>query len=258
MTVQDNGESILLEAQRLTHGDRNANYGHPLDDYTRTAALMSALLSHKLSEPITAEEAGACMCAVKLSRHMHRPKRDNMVDLAGYAWVVWACTEERERREAMECKDEGCPHYGRPHYHPGEVLDTGLQQHPAEVVLGAGPLEPEGFPGGYAAAPTEEQPDGTVTFVDPKDLPPNGPRCVEPPVSAVHFAQPLELPCGCIKRCKGHDAAAPAFMVENPNAPSNYAAERAQSTTADAEFPQAPRVPSNCVVPEDRDFDPGD
>jgi Domain of unknown function (DUF5664) len=134
--------------------------------------------------------------------------------------------------------------------------------------LGAGPLEPEGFPGGYAAAPTEEQPDGTVTFVDPKDLPPNGPRCVEPPVSAVHFAQPLELPCGCIKRCKGHEAAAPAYIVENPTVAPNYAAERAQSTTADAEFPRAPRAAtfeafSESIrgipdISDTREFDPGD
>lgn len=94
----DTGESILEEAQRLTHGDRNADYGHPLDDYTRTAALVSALLAHKLKEPITPDEMALAMCCVKLSRQVHRPKRDNLVDLAGYAWVADRCIVEAERR----------------------------------------------------------------------------------------------------------------------------------------------------------------
>lgn len=94
----DIGESILEEAQRLTHGDRNADYGHPLDDYTRTAALVSAMLAHKLKEPITAAEMALAMCCVKLSRQVHRPKRDNLVDLAGYAWVADRCVEEAKRR----------------------------------------------------------------------------------------------------------------------------------------------------------------
>lgn len=96
--VDDGGESVLQEAQRLTHGPRNNDYGHPFDDYTRTAALISAMLAHKLKEPLVAEEAALIQCCVKLSRHAHAPKRDNMTDLAGYAWVAWACAEERTRR----------------------------------------------------------------------------------------------------------------------------------------------------------------
>lgn len=99
--TDEGDESILQEAHRLTHGPRNKDYGHPLDDYTRTAALASALLADKLKEPITAEEMALVMCCVKLSRHVHAPKRDNMTDLAGYAWVSWACTEERARRNPL-------------------------------------------------------------------------------------------------------------------------------------------------------------
>jgi hypothetical protein len=98
MQIDDGTESILQEAQRLTHGPRNVDYGHPFDDYTRTAAIVSAMLAHKLKESITAPEMALVMCAVKLSRNIHSPKRDNMIDLAGYAWVSWACTEEAERR----------------------------------------------------------------------------------------------------------------------------------------------------------------
>lgn len=91
-------ESILQEAQRLTHGPRQQDYGHPLDDYTRTAALVSAVLAHKLKSALTAEEMALAMVCVKLSRQIHSPKRDNMVDAAGYAWVAHAIGEERQRR----------------------------------------------------------------------------------------------------------------------------------------------------------------
>lgn len=91
-------ESILEEAQRLTHGPRAKDYGHPLDDYTRTAALISALLAHKLKAPLLPHEAAMIQCCVKLSRQVHSPKRDNMVDLAGYAWVTQECLDEEQRR----------------------------------------------------------------------------------------------------------------------------------------------------------------
>lgn len=91
-------ESILQEAQRITHGPRQADYGHPLDDYGRTAQLASVLLSHKLKEPLTAHEMALLMCCVKLSREMNAPKRDNMTDLAGYAWVAQECLDETIRR----------------------------------------------------------------------------------------------------------------------------------------------------------------
>lgn len=86
--------SILNEAQRLTHGTRNLDYGHPYDDYRRTAALWTSILGAL----VTPEQAALCMCAVKISRQCNAPKRDNMTDLAGYAWVVQEIVEEGERR----------------------------------------------------------------------------------------------------------------------------------------------------------------
>lgn len=92
--------SVLTEAEGLVHGARNETYGHPLDDFTRTAAMASGMLAHKLTEPLTAEEVGMFMCLVKLSRQVNAPKRDNMVDLAGYAETVQWCQDERVRRAA--------------------------------------------------------------------------------------------------------------------------------------------------------------
>lgn len=82
----------------MTHGDRGVDYGHPLDDYQRTAALATALLSDKLKEPISPAEMGMLMICVKLSRQIHRPKRDNTVDGAGYFWVVQEILDEAKRR----------------------------------------------------------------------------------------------------------------------------------------------------------------
>jgi hypothetical protein len=80
-------ETILDEAKRLTGNDRNSDYGHPSDDFQRTARMWTGVLASKLraGEQITANEVPLCMIAVKLARQAHRHKRDNLVDIAGYA-----------------------------------------------------------------------------------------------------------------------------------------------------------------------------
>lgn len=76
--------TILTEAQRLVYGPREASYGHPHTDFNRTAKIWSAILDTE----VTAKQAALCMVGVKLSREVHRPKTDNLVDLAGYAAVA--------------------------------------------------------------------------------------------------------------------------------------------------------------------------
>lgn len=95
-------DSILMEAHRLTHGDRNVSYGHPLDDYTKTAAFWTTALRGagilKEGAEVAPELAALMMALVKVSRQLNRPGKDNMLDLAGYAWVAHECVEERQRR----------------------------------------------------------------------------------------------------------------------------------------------------------------
>jgi len=95
-------ESPAQEAYRLVNGPRRKDYGHPLDDYTRTAKLWSALLGHKLKEEIVAEEAIRCMIAVKLSRDTNCELTDNRVDCAGYAECLEMVTQERIRRAVSQ------------------------------------------------------------------------------------------------------------------------------------------------------------
>jgi hypothetical protein len=80
-------ESILDEAKRLTSGDRQQHYGHPCDDFARTAQMWNGILAAKLhpGASIEASDVPLCMIAVKLARQAHRHKRDNLVDIAGYA-----------------------------------------------------------------------------------------------------------------------------------------------------------------------------
>jgi len=89
---------ILTEALALTSTDRNVDYGHPLDNFTSTAKVWSGILDRKLTEDITAEEVGLLMIGAKISREVHRHKRDNLVDAAGYARTVMMVREERIRR----------------------------------------------------------------------------------------------------------------------------------------------------------------
>lgn len=94
MTVYTPKE-LALRAIDLVYSDRQADYGHPADDYGRTAALWSALLGY----PITAKQAALCMVLVKLSREMNSPKDDNMVDAHGYLLVAGRIKEREMGRE---------------------------------------------------------------------------------------------------------------------------------------------------------------
>lgn len=96
--IEPDRVSVLVEADGLVHGDRNASYGHPLDDMSRTAGMVSAMLANKLKEPLAAEDIAYIMACVKLSRQINKPKRDNMTDLAGYAECADWCIEERKAR----------------------------------------------------------------------------------------------------------------------------------------------------------------
>lgn len=80
-------ESVLAEAMRITDGARHADYGHPSDDFARTALMWTGLLAGKLRDDteVTAADVPLCMIAVKLARQSHRHKRDNLVDIAGYS-----------------------------------------------------------------------------------------------------------------------------------------------------------------------------
>jgi len=72
--------TILEEAQKAVYGDRQADYGTVKENFGTIAELWSAVLRTK----VTPEQVGLCMVQVKVARQMYKPKRDNLVDGAGY------------------------------------------------------------------------------------------------------------------------------------------------------------------------------
>lgn len=96
-------ESVTQEAYRLVHGNRGDDYGHPFDDFGRTAGMLNSLLKHKLASPLAQEDIAMMMIAVKLSRLANTPDhRDSVVDLGGYAETYWMVRERRREIDERE------------------------------------------------------------------------------------------------------------------------------------------------------------
>ncbi|UDG78729.1 hypothetical protein SEA_INDYLU_27 [Microbacterium phage IndyLu] len=81
-------ETILREANRIIHGDRQQDYGPPVDSFTRLAEALNLVLRPKLREGVEldAVDAAVLMIAMKLSRLAGGDRKDDTwVDLAGYS-----------------------------------------------------------------------------------------------------------------------------------------------------------------------------
>lgn len=76
--------SILLEAERILTGERDTDYGDPVENFSRIAEIASLLSGEKL----TPETCVTVMIAVKLSREQYKHKRDNLVDLVAYIEIL--------------------------------------------------------------------------------------------------------------------------------------------------------------------------
>lgn len=82
------GEDHMVEANGLVNGDRQAAYGSPRPAYVAMAKVWTGMIAHKLSEDLTAEDVVLLLAAMKLRRECLKHKRDNIVDLHGYALVL--------------------------------------------------------------------------------------------------------------------------------------------------------------------------
>ena len=95
-------EDILEEALRITGGDRMNDYGPPDQDFKRTAIIWEQLLNSRIIDgklDIRPQDVASCMIAIKLSRQTHQNKRDNWVDLAGYARCGNLCMELEQNND---------------------------------------------------------------------------------------------------------------------------------------------------------------
>jgi hypothetical protein len=87
-------ESVCAIADRLVATDRQQFYGHPLDDFTKTAKMVSVIVGTEVS----AWQIPLIMQAVKISRELNAPKRDNLIDGCGYWKTLDLVYAEAERR----------------------------------------------------------------------------------------------------------------------------------------------------------------
>lgn len=83
-------ERPLEEALRLVHGDRGQDYGHPGEDFARTAGMWASLFGWS----VTPAQVALAMICVKMSRLIQTPdKRDSAVDVGGYIEAYWMVME---------------------------------------------------------------------------------------------------------------------------------------------------------------------
>lgn len=75
---------------------RADDYGDPRDLCARIAALWNVLFRDLLGsgKVFTPRHVAIAMIAFKMAREVYKHKRDNVVDIAGYAWVLGEVAEE--------------------------------------------------------------------------------------------------------------------------------------------------------------------
>jgi len=88
-------EDLIRLAIDLVNNDRQKDYDHPLDNFTRIAKIWSAILG----VDVLPEQVALCMVGVKIAREAHAPKSDNIVDGVGYFLTLAKVIEERKNRD---------------------------------------------------------------------------------------------------------------------------------------------------------------
>lgn len=86
---------IAAYAASLVTGDRQVDYDHPLDNFSRAGKIWEAILG----VPVSAEQVALCMVGVKLAREANKAKLDNTVDGIGYFLTLAMVQQERAERE---------------------------------------------------------------------------------------------------------------------------------------------------------------
>jgi hypothetical protein len=81
--------SILDEAIECTSGDRRRDYDHARPNHERIAGYWNAhLRAIGITGSLSAADVAMMMILLKVARQARTPKRDNLVDIAGYARCV--------------------------------------------------------------------------------------------------------------------------------------------------------------------------
>ena len=102
--MSDTNKSILSEAESILGGDRQSDYSDPVKNFDSIAKLASILNGRDMTDI----ECCNVMIAVKLIRERYKHKRDNLVDLCGYAEILNRLEENnKERSSKFIYSDDG-------------------------------------------------------------------------------------------------------------------------------------------------------
>ena len=92
---------LLTDAASIIDGDRNVQYGNPIDDFSLTASMWQEYLRRIMVTRNTDEvyldphDVAVMMMLVKISRLAQSPeKHDHWLDIAGYAGCGWECVTQ--------------------------------------------------------------------------------------------------------------------------------------------------------------------
>lgn len=77
-------KSILEEAAEIRAGVRAADYGDAVENFKRISEIATAISDVEVPPDICC----IVQMATKLARERHKHKRDNLVDLCGYADIL--------------------------------------------------------------------------------------------------------------------------------------------------------------------------
>ena len=88
-------KTILDEAKAIVEGSRQSDYGNPVESFDKIAKVASMITGGNLSP----KECCAVLMAVKIVRESFKHKRDNLVDLCGYAHIMNEINESEKKGE---------------------------------------------------------------------------------------------------------------------------------------------------------------
>lgn len=77
-------KNILKEAELLVYDKRAKQYGSAKENFENIAKLWSIIIGKE----ITPKDVCLCMIQLKIARELNVPKRDNIIDGAGYFAVI--------------------------------------------------------------------------------------------------------------------------------------------------------------------------
>jgi hypothetical protein len=88
--VEEFAQTVLQEAQELIFGDRNKHYGHPRMNFQCISEMWNSYIAQRVYVKdgvvsLEPRDVANMMILMKVARDANMPKRDNLVDIAGYA-----------------------------------------------------------------------------------------------------------------------------------------------------------------------------